>query len=74
MKQCSYPVKHCFTEQDLAIFIENCSVFEHVHEHLNSMLESSFIVSFTYRQWPTCRYHLHERFTKVTSGPCQFTV
>ena len=34
---------------------------EHVHEHLNSMLESSFIVSSAYHEWPTC-YHLHKKF------------
>ena len=28
---------------------------------LNSMLESSFIVSSAYHEWPTC-YHLHKRF------------
>ena len=43
-------MKQWFTGRDLAIFTDSCSVFEHLHEHLNSMLESSFIVNFAYRQ------------------------
>ena len=73
MNKRSYPVKQCFAGWDLVIFTEKTRVFEHVEQHINPMLGSSFIANFRLTMnGPRGVITCSRGSTEVTTGSYKF--